>query len=172
MLQCKGTLYQEWKDTSPEVWGLTAHLASCPFSLRVWYSHSPPHCNSSARAPLLCQGVGQDHGLSPALPCCQSKQRCPWDKEEGIGAEERGTGWLGWVRPPKAQTWFCRCCSITLSISSNPGSVRSRARRTAIQLCYRGIAPHSVTDKRAHSKSQLPTEWQRPLLLPQGSAGT
>lgn len=67
-----------------------------------------PWCYSSAQAPLFCWGGGYEQGSPPALPRCPSKvantsiATCG-PRRKGVETENRGTGWLGWVKRPKAQ---------------------------------------------------------------------
>lgn len=121
MLPCKGARHQECKDPWPEVGGLTTHLSSCPFPLRGRSSRSPPGATA-----LLghCCFVGWERRLPPALPRCRSKAAYAsgvacGPRRKGVGAEKRGVGWLGWVRPPGARARFAGAAA---SRSGFPGS--------------------------------------------------
>lgn len=108
MLPCKGARHRECKDPWPEVGGLTTHLSSRPSPLRGRYSRSPH--GPTALLGYRCF-VGWGHRLPPALPRCRSKVAYASSvacgpRRKGVGAEKRGVGWLGWVRPPRARARF------------------------------------------------------------------
>lgn len=110
MLQCKEALYQECKGSWPQSGSRCTSVLMFFLDEGILLSQ-PTKSNSSSQAPLFCWEEGSKHKLPPTLPHCQSKVPCTSStacrpKRKAVRAEKRGTGWLGWVRSPKAQAWF------------------------------------------------------------------
>lgn len=162
MLQRKGAPYQVW---GPLPWSLGSRCTSLlvSFLAEGTVLSQPPQRGSSAQETLLCWGAGCKHSLPPALPRCRSKvahtSSTAKPRRKGVEAEKKGTGWLGWVRPPETQAWFAdaaiSCYQFPVTLAACRAVHGELRYRCAIRVLPR---TDYVTDKWAQSNSQLLTE--------------